>query len=197
MGRAIGMVAGIDLQHPLVQRTARAVRLDEGLFEEVAANGDAERQAVALVSIASLASGLGLGIAAAIVDGGTGFLGGLLVGVVTSFGGWLVWTLYSYWFAAALLRPHDADQPVPGPLIHRGLMRCLAFANAPRALWFFLFIPYFGWAVAIVAAVWALVAGTIGTAVVFDLPRRRALGVCAVGWAPYMLFVFLAAALTM
>jgi hypothetical protein len=173
----------------------RAARLDAGLYEELRTAVASNREAIAVVGVVSLASGFGVGFAATVVDGGLGFFGGLLVGVLTSAGGWVIWALWSYWFLAAAFGG-PAGQEVYGGMVHRGFMRSLGYANSPRALAFFLFIPFLGWVIAVLASIWALAAGTIAAGEVFDLSRRRAFAICLVGWLPYTLFVSLTAALT-
>ena len=80
----------------------RAARLDDDLYDEVIKDAQANRQALASVVITSLCSGLGVGFAGAIVEGGLSFFGGLLVGFLASLGGWLIWCLYAYWFGTTM-----------------------------------------------------------------------------------------------
>jgi len=185
----------LELARLVARKMLRAARLDEALYGELGADGENSREAVAAVAIVSVACGFGTGFAALLVDGGLGFFGGLLLGVLTSAGGWLIWALWSYWFGTAVFWGPRVDD-VYRDLGHKGFIRSLAFANSPRVLGFFLFIPYLGWAVAVLASVWALVAGTLAARRVFDLTTRRALVTCAVGWTPYTLFVLLATGLT-
>lgn len=185
----------MEFARAVVLNMLRAARLDEAFYGELRTDGGSSRQAVAAVAVASVACGFGAGFAAALVEGGLGFFGGLLLGILTSAGGWVIWALWAYWFGTAVFWGPIVDD-VYRELGHAGFMRSLAFANSPRALGFFLFIPYLGWAVAVLAFIWALSAGTLATRRVFDLTTRQALITCAVGWIPYTLVVLLAIGLT-
>jgi hypothetical protein len=173
----------------------RAARLDSALYPELRTDDAANREAIAALAIASVASAFGVGLAAEINDGGVGFFGGLLVGLLGSVGGWLVWVSWSYWFGTAVFWG-PIGQDTYRELWHKEFMRSLAFANSPRVLSFLLFIPYVGWIIAVLASVWALAAAVVAARSVFDLSMREALVSSVVGWVPYTLFVLLAAALT-
>ena len=67
----------------LLDRMRRALTLDSDLYKELISDTTANnRQALAAVAIASLANGFGVGFAAALNEGGLGFFGGLLVGLL-------------------------------------------------------------------------------------------------------------------
>jgi hypothetical protein len=187
--------SSLEIARIVARKMLRAARLDDSLYGELRADGENSREAIAALAIASVACGFGAGFAALLVEGGLGFFGGLLLGILTSVGGWLIWALWSYWFGTAVFWGPIVDD-IYRELGHKGYMRSLAFANAPRVLAFFLFIPYLGWAVSVLAFIWALIAGTLATRRVFDLTTRQALVTCAIGWIPYTLFVLLATGLT-
>jgi len=173
----------------------RAARLDADLYDKVIADTAANRQALAAVAITSLLSGFGVGFAAVIAEGGLGFFGGVLVGFVASLGGWLIWYLYTYWFGTTMLKNPEAQASFKG-LFNPELMRAMGFANSARALSFFYFIPYIGWLIALAVSAWALYAGINAVGQSLNLNRFRAAAACVIGWIPYMLIVFLTAALT-
>lgn len=174
----------------LLNRMARAVRLDAGLYKEVNADTAAEGQALAAVAVTGLASGLGVGFAAAIVEGGLGFFGRLVIGTLVSLGGWLIWCLYSYWAGTIIFgRPEDRD--TYRGMVHRGLIRTMGFAGSPRLLGFLFVIPVAGWLITLAAFVWALVAGVAAVKETLGLSRNQAVAACAAGWIPYTLLVLL------
>jgi len=64
------------MANALVSRMVRAAKLDVNLYEEVEADSKANGQAFQAVLIASVASGLGSGIASLWVGGGLAYLFG-------------------------------------------------------------------------------------------------------------------------
>ena len=69
--------------HSMVERMVRASRLDVHIFEEVEADTSATRQALSVVALVALATG--------IASLGTTGLIGLFVGVVSAIVGWALW----------------------------------------------------------------------------------------------------------
>jgi hypothetical protein len=170
----------------LGNRMVRAAKLDSNLYEEVEADEEANGQAFTVVLIASIASGLGVGIAAIISgDSGIWFLWGLLIGIGTGIVGWLIWSLFAYLIGTTIFK---------GPVTEADygqLIRTIGFSNTPRLLSFFSFIPFLGGFIAFVALVWALIAGVIAVRQALDFTTWRAIGTCIVGWLIYALIVFL------
>lgn len=169
----------------LLNRMVRAAKLDVDLYEEVEADTTANGQALAAVLIASLAAGIGAGIAGVRVEGGMWFLWGLLIGVSVSLAGWLIWALFAYWLGTTVFRGPET-QATYGELI-----RTIGFSNSPRVLTFFVFVPGLGGILTFVVSAWALTAGVIAVRQALDFSTWRAVGTCIVGWVIYMLLVFL------
>lgn len=75
----------------LVDRMVRASKLDVNLYEEVEADKGSMGQAITVVILSSLASGVGA----------IAFLGiqGLLLGTISALIGWFVWAFFRlyYW----------------------------------------------------------------------------------------------------
>jgi hypothetical protein len=170
----------------LVDRMVRAAKLDVNLYEEVEADKGANGQAFTVVLIASIASGVGVGIAAIITgDSGIWFLWGLLIGIGTGILGWLIWSLFAYLLGTTIFRGPDTEAD------YGQLIRTIGFSNTPRLLSFFSFIPFLGGIISFIALVWALVAGVIAIRQALDFTTWRAIGTCVVGWLIYTLIVFL------
>lgn len=178
-------------ERSLVNRMIRAAKLDVDLYEEVEADTTATNQAFASVLIASVASGLGTGLAGLRVEGGMWFLWGLLLGVATGLAGWLIWSLLTYWLGTTVFRGPETSA-TPGEL-----MRTIGFSNSPRVLTFFYFIPFVGWLIAFGASIWALVASVIAVRQALDFGTWRAIGTCAVGWFIYTLIALLVSVLVL
>ncbi len=172
-------------ERSLVNRMVRAAKLDVDLYEEVEADTTANGQALTAVVIASLASGLGTGIAGLIVEGGTWFLWGLLIGVATGIAGWLIWSLLTYWLGTTIFKGPETSAT------YGELLRTIGFSNSPMVLGFFFFIPFLGGLIAFAASIWALVASVIAVRQALDFSTGRAIATSFVGWIIYMLLVFL------
>ncbi len=170
----------------LADRMVRAAKLDSDLYEEVEADKRANGQAFTVVLISSIASGLGVGIAA-VISGHSGiwFLWGLLIGIGTGILGWLIWSLFAYLIGTTLFKGPETEAD------YGQLIRTIGFSNTPRLLSFFAFIPFLGGFIAFVALVWALIAGVIAVRQALDFTTWRAIGTCIVGWIIYSLIVFL------
>jgi hypothetical protein len=173
-------------QPSLLNRMVRAAQLESNLYEEVEADKGANGQAFTVVVIASIASGLGVGIAAVISgDSGIWFLWGLLIGLGTGILGWLIWSLLAYVIGTTLFKGPETEAD------YGQLLRTIGFSNTPRLLSFFSFIPFIGGIIAFAAFVWALIAGIIAVRQALDFTTWRAIGTVIVGWLIYVLLVFL------
>ncbi len=175
----------------LVDRMIRAARLEVDLYEEVEADTTANSQAFAAVVIASLAAGIGAGIAGVIEEGGLWFLWGLLIGLFSAIVGWLIWSVLVYWVGTTIFRTPETSAN------YGELLRTIGFANSPRVLSFFAFIPFLGGLIAFAVSVWVLIAGVIAVRQALDFSTWRAIGTCVVGWIIYILIVFLVTGLVL
>ena len=85
--------------HSIVERMIKACRLNVHLFEEVEADTSATKQALLVVVIVALATGIG--------TLSTTGIGGLFVGIVIGIGGWAFWAWLVYFIGAKLI-PSDS-----------------------------------------------------------------------------------------
>ena len=169
----------------LVDRMVRAAKLDVRLYEEVEADTSANGQAFLAVLIASMAAGIGAGIASAIEKEGIWFLWGLLLGLGTALIGWVAWSVLAYWLGTTIFKGPETS------VTYGELLRTIGFSNSARVLAFFVFIPFFGGLIALFVSLWALIAGVIAVRAALDFSTGRAIGTCIVGWIIYQLAVFL------
>lgn len=170
---------------PLIDRMLRAAKLDVHLYEEVEADTTLTREALLVVVIVAVASGIGS------LD--AGFFG-LLLGIIGAVIGWAVWAWIIYFVGTRIL-------PVPETHADWGqVARGTGYAQAPGVLHVFGFIPGLGALISFVAAIWQII--TMVTAVRQALDYQstwRAVGVVLIGFIPYLLFnliflgIFLAA----
>jgi hypothetical protein len=162
-----------------------ASRLDVNLYEDVEADTGANGQAVTVVVLASIATGIGTGISGLVVNGAIWLLWGLLIGIFTSIIGWIIWALITYWIGKTIFKGPQTE------VTYGQMLRTLGFANSPGVLRIFSFIPFIGGLIAFVATIWVLIAGIIAIRQALDFSTWRAIGTAAVGWLVYVLLVFL------
>lgn len=156
----------------MLNRAMRAARLDVTLFQEVEKDTTLNREALMVVVFATILAGIG-----SLIGGLTTGLGAVLLIVVwTVFWGIAGYYLWAYltWFIGTRLFQGTAE---PGELL-----RTLGYASAPQALGFFSFIPCAGAIVALLASIWALVAGVIAVREALNVDTGKAVITVAIGW---------------
>ncbi len=162
----------------LIDRMVRASKLDINLYEEVEADKSSMGQAITVVVISSVASGIGT----------IGILGiqGLIVGTISALIGWLVWAYLTYLIGTKLL-PEPQTKADVGELL-----RTIGFSSAPGVLRIFGFIPLIGVIISFVASIWMLVAMIIAVRQALDYKSTwRAIGVCVFGFVIYLVIIAL------
>ena len=78
-----------------------ASKLDPAVYEEVEADSSATRQAMAVVVLVALATGIGMF--------GTGGLVGLLVGIPVSICLWALWALITYLVGTTIFKTSETE----------------------------------------------------------------------------------------
>jgi len=160
----------------LIDRMVRASKLDINLYEEVEADKSSMGQAITVVVLSSVASGIGT----------IGILGiqGLVIGTISALIGWLVWAYLTYLIGTKLL-PEPQTKADVGELL-----RTIGFSSAPGVLRIFGFIPLIGAIVTFVAGIWMLVAMIIAVRQALDYKSTwRAIGVCVIGFVVYLVII--------
>ena len=148
-------------------RMIRAARLDASLYEEVERDQSATAQALAVVVLAALATGIGA----------RGGLLGLAAGVIASLIGWYLWSALTYWIGTRLLA-EPSTQATMGELL-----RTIGFAQSPGILRVLGVIPGLDVILALATAIWMLVAAVVAIRQALDYQSTgRAVLVVIVGW---------------
>src|SRR5512147_117257 len=129
--------------NPFIDRMIRAARLDAQLYEEVEADAAATGQAAAVVLLASVAAGIGLG----------GFgIGDVLLIAIGALIGWVIWAALTYFIGTQLLPEAETEADVGQ------LMRTIGFASAPGVIRILGILPGFAWFVFAISGLWMLAA---------------------------------------
>src|SRR6185437_9739534 len=132
-------------QPSLTDRMIRAARLDVGLYNEVEADIGATNQALTVVVITALASGIGAAIALAIAGRPGAAVFALIGGILSQLIGWAVWSYVMYFVGTRMFH---------GTASYGELLRTLGFAYSPGVLLILRFIPVLGGLIALVVFIW-------------------------------------------
>jgi hypothetical protein len=155
----------------------RAAKLESAVYEEVEADPNALGQAIGVVVLSAVASGIG--------SLGRG-LSGLTTGIILALVGWFIWAGIIYLVGTKVM-------PEPQTKADLGqLLRTMGFAASPGVLNVLGIIPFFGWIVRFGVMIWQLVAMVIAVKAALDYEKtEKAVLVCVIGWVAYMAAVFL------
>lgn len=164
----------------LLERAIGAARLDVATYEEVEHDQNALGQAMAVVAIASIATGIG----SASASGGHGI--GLAGGVIASMIGWVVWA-FTIYLVGTKLMPEAETKSDLGELL-----RATGFASAPGVVGALGIIPGIGGIVLTVVWLWQLAAMVVAVRQALDYTSTgRAVIVCVVGMIAQLIVIFL------
>jgi hypothetical protein len=156
----------------LVERAVGAARLDAGIYEEIEHDPAALGQAITIVTVASVAAGIGA------AQGGSG---AVVAGVVTSLVGWFIWATLT-WIVGTKILPEATTKADLGELL-----RTLGFSAAPGVLGVVGFVPVVGTIIALIAIGWQLAAMVVALRAALDYSgNARAIAVCLLGFLVYL-----------
>jgi hypothetical protein len=157
----------------MFNRVTRAAMLDVGLYEEVEADTSLNQEALIVVVLVSVLSGIG-GFLQGVFKGDIGAaLLALVVGVVLGVVSYYIWAYVTYFVGTNLFGgTADAGE----------LLRVLGYASGPRVLGVLGFIPCVGGLAGLVGAIWALVAGVIAVREALDFDTTKAVLTVIIGW---------------
>jgi len=154
-----------------IGRMLRAARLDPRMYHAVGGDPTVTTQALAVVAIAALSNGAGVGLAA--VLGGSPRWGLVAVrGVLGELLTWGAWWLVTYLVGAHLL----ASRATPGMVL-----RALGFAQSPGALLVLRFIPALGTTLNLFVDGWRIAAGFVAVRSALRLDTARAVVALVIG----------------
>ena len=174
----------------LVNRMIRAAMLDPRLYEEVEHDQSATSQAMQVVLIVALASGIGGALWKLLtlspIDAVTGLVGGILVAVL----GWLAWALVTYIIGAKIFG---------GTATYGEMLRTLGFAQSPNVLLIFTGIlggiPLLGGLLRLALLIWVLLAGLIAIRQALDVGTGKAVLTAIIGWIVMAIIVGIVASI--
>ena len=131
----------------MIGRMLGAARLSSDTYEEVESDSGAMIQAVLVVIIVAIASGIG-----GILSGDSTILDGLLFGVIRGIVGWVVWALIALLIGTTILKSESTEAD------WGQVARCTGFAQTPGLLGILVFIPVAGAIILVLSFFWQLAA---------------------------------------
>lgn len=166
----------------MIANVRRAMSLDRAFYQEVAYNERYSQEALMVVIVAAVLTGIG-GFLRGVWSGGiVGALLGLIVGAVLAVVGYYIWA-YVVYFVGKSLFQGQANVPE--------LLRTLGYAYGPTALGFFSFIPCVGGLIALVGSIWSLVCGYYAVRETHKLSDGQTIITVVVGWIVVLLITMI------
>ena len=155
----------------LLSKMIRAATLDISLYEEVERDEAATMEALVVVTIVAVASGIGAARKGP---------GNLVGGFVTTYVGWVIFAFLTYLIGTNLFR---------GTATFGEMLRTIGFASSPGVLSVLTIVgivPCLGTPVAILVSlvvwVWRLVTTVVAVRQALDFDMARAVLTCILGW---------------
>jgi Yip1 domain len=156
-----------------VDRMVGAAKLEVAMYEEVEADRGATGQAMGVVLISSLATGIGLY--------GNWSLGRSIIGAAAALVSWFLWAFLTYLIGTKLLPEPQTSADVGE------LLRTTGFSSSPGVLRILGAVPAIGALISFIVSIWMLVAMVIAVRQALDYrSTARAVGVCLIGWVVYV-----------
>jgi hypothetical protein len=160
------------------ERFVGAMKLDVRTFEEIEADTSAMGQAVTVVLIAALASGLGN-----IFRHG---FSGLIIGTLSSLIGYACWAGL-VWAIGTKLMPEPTTKAD-----FAETFRVVGFAAAPGIFNIIAIIPFLGPVISLLIGIWMLIVMVVAVRQVLDYSSTgKAIVVCLIGFIAYLIISFI------
>ena len=156
-----------------INRALRAALLDREFFQEAENDIDLNQEALLVVIIVSVASGVAAFIAS-LINGrfGSAVLG-LSISAAVGIANYYIWSYVTHYIGTKMF----SGEAEPGELL-----RVMGYASAPRVLSLLVFIPFLGPLLGLAGNIWALVAGFVGAKEALDLDTTETLATVFLGW---------------
>jgi hypothetical protein len=158
----------------MLERMIGAALLKSDTYEDVERDESATSQALIVVVIAALSSGIGLFLGTILFVGFGSAFGAFISGLIRAPIAWVVASVVVYFVGSNLFRTPETNVTIGQ------VLRVLGFAQTPLVLGIVLIVPILGWLVYFLLALWVLVASVIAIRHAFDFDTGRAIGTAVV-----------------
>jgi hypothetical protein len=165
----------------LTDQMIRASQLDVNLYEEVEKDTTQTNNALTVVVISAVATGLGTAISQAMggastsgaaAAGGPGIVIGLIGGVIAALVGFAIWTAIVYYIGTSMFG---------GTATWGEVIRTVGFANSPGVLRILGFIPVLGGLIGLLVGIWTIVTTVVAVRQSLDITTGKAIIVSIIG----------------
>jgi hypothetical protein len=166
----------------LTDQMIRASQLDVNLYEEVERDTTQTNNALTVVAISAIATGIGTAIGQALSSGtstpgataagGAGIVIGLIAGVTVALIGFAIWTAIVYFIGTSLFG---------GTATWGEVLRTVGFANSPGVLRILVFIPFIGGLIGLLVGIWTIVTTVVAVRQSLDITTGKAIIVSIIG----------------
>jgi hypothetical protein len=157
----------------MINRVMRAAMLDVAVYEDVEKDTSLTQEALIVVIIVSVASGIGAFLAGLVGGSPGAAVVGLFFGVIMGVLGYYIWAYLTYWIGTSVFN---------GTADVGELLRTLGYASGPRVLGILAFIPCLGGLAGLIGGIWALVTGVVAVRQALDFDTSKAVLTVIIGW---------------
>lgn len=157
----------------MITNVRRAMSLDRTFYQEVAYNERYNQEALMVVIVAAVLTGIGSFLSGVFTGNFGGALIGLIVGVILAVAGYYIWA-YVVQFVGKTMFQGQATAPQ--------LLRTLGYAYGPTALGVLSFIPCVGGLIALIGGIWSLVCGYFAVRETHKLSDGQTIITVLAGW---------------
>ncbi len=157
----------------LVQNMIQAAKLNVDFYNAVEHDESKTSEALQVVIIAAIASAIGNGLGGIFAGGFTAGLLAAIFGLLWVLVGYYLWSYLTYYIGVKLFQG-EADVGE--------VLRTFGYAQSPRVLGIFGFIPCLGWIISFGASIWALVATIVAIREAMDFDTGKAILTTFIAW---------------
>ena len=161
----------------MLSRMLGAARLSVDTFEDVERDSSATIQALIVVIIVALASGIG-----ELLSGEADILRALVFGLIRGIISWAIWALIAMFVGTKILKTEQTEAD------WGQLARGTGFAQTPGILTVLVFVPAVGTAIGVIALFWQLAAMVVAVRQTLDYTSTlRAFFVILIAFIPVLI----------
>lgn len=153
-------------------RALRAAKLDVTLYNEVEADASLNREALYVVIIVSVLSGIGSFLSILFTGSIVGALLSLIVGIAFGILAYYLFCYVAHWVGTSMFKGQGDVGEV---------LRTVGYASGVRAIGLLAFIPCIGWIIGLAGLVWWIAASVIALREALDIDTGNAIVTAVIG----------------
>jgi hypothetical protein len=167
----------------IVDRMIRASKGEVGLYEEVEHDPGATIEAIIVVAVGALSSGIGNAIALAGQNRpGGNPIAGLLLGIISALIGWAVFAGVTYFIGKQLFKADATWEEV---------LRTLGYANSPSVGLILIGIPVLGGILGLALGIWGLYLAFVAIRAALDISTGQTIATILLAIIPSIIIIAL------